>query len=546
MSATAVPPFGAASRRSPVYARNVMAAASQPAAVDAGLGVLDNGGTAADAAVAMAAVLAVIEPCSTGLGGDAFALYYDAEKREVTGINGSGRSPQALTPELLQERTGGNLPERHALTATVPGACSAWCALMERFGVLSLSDVLSPARELAGDGFMVGPVTASLWQSGEDVLRAAGGEELLYDGHGPHPGQLVKNTGMARVLDILSRAGGIRVACDAFYGGEVGEDIVRAVKERGGVLSREDLARHTCNLAEPVETVYRGKRIFECAPNGQGIAALMALNILSSLDDGTFGVMQDERLHAQIEAMRLAFADARQYVADPDYAPAPVQGMLDMGYAKSRAALVDSARRSRVEFGTPPSSSDTVYFCVVDGDGNACSMVNSCYMTFGTGIVPQNTGFAVQNRGYNFSLDPRHPNCLAPGKRTYHTIIPGMALNPDGSLWGPFGVMGGFMQPQGHVQVLSALLDDALDPQAALDRLRFCVGEDASGAYVALEEGMPQNVVRALEAKGHPVRMVTGYDRGLFGRGQVILRDAETGWLTAGSDPRADGCAFGF
>ncbi|NJB68857.1 gamma-glutamyltranspeptidase/glutathione hydrolase [Desulfobaculum xiamenense] len=547
-SSFAFPPFGAASRRSPVYARNAMAAASHPAAVEAGLGMLDRGGTAADAAVAMAAVLAVVEPCSTGLGGDAFVLYHDAASRRVTGLNGSGRSPQALDFDTLASRTGGALPPRHALAVTVPGACAAWCDLLERHGVLPLAEVLAPALEYAAEGFVVGPVTAHLWAEGADALRAAGGEELLPGGEAPRPGQPVTSPGMARVLDILSGAGGTEAARRAFYAGEIAADIVTAVRERGGVLDASDLAAHRSQWAAPITTMYRGLRVSECAPNGQGITALMALDVLSALDAPTFGDgFGPARVHAQVEALRLAFADSRRYVADPDHEDVPVRGLLDADYAAQRARQVLPGRRNPdIVHGTPPASSDTVYFCVMDAFGNACSMVNSCYMTFGTGIVPRNTGFALQNRGHNFSLDPASPNRLGPGRRTYHTIIPGMLHDRRGTLLGPFGVMGGFMQPQGHVQILSALADDGCDPQAALDRTRFCITDGTPGGELAVEEGMPEAIRVALADMGHPVRMVGGYDRALFGRGQIILRDPHTGWLTAGSDPRADGCAFGY
>lgn len=544
--ASALPGFGGP-RRSPVSARHAMAAASQPVAVEAGLATLRAGGTAADAAVAMAAVLAVVEPCSTGLGGDAFALYFDASRGEVTALNGSGRSPRALDFACLADRTGGELPPRHPLSVTVPGACDAWCRLVERHGVLPLTETLAPARELAADGFPIGPVTANLWEEGADALRDAGGEALLRGGKAPRFGELMTNPGMARVLDILMNAGDVQSAREAFYTSEIAQDIVAAVQERGGVLDAADLAAHHGDWTRPIRTTYRGKQVVECAPNGQGITALMALNILAELSPYTLGAPgSTRRTHAMVEALRLAFADSRRYVADPDAAEVPVRGLLRPEYARERAKLVTHTRAADITHGTPPASSDTVYFCVVDERGNACSMVNSCYMTFGTGIVPRNTGFVMQNRGHNFSLDPQHPNALAPGKRTYHTIIPGMLLNADGSLYGPFGVMGGFMQPQGHVQVVSALLDDEADPQAALDRARFCLEDGTAGAALAVEETTSPEVLAGLTDLGHPVKTVSGYDRGLFGRGQIILRDAATGWLTAGSDSRADGCAFGY
>ena len=298
---------------------------------------------------------------------------------------------------------------------------------------------------------------------------------------------------------------------------------------------------------------YRGLRVHECPPNGQGITALIALNILEGFDLASLALLSPfdmaqgkvERLHLMIEAIRLAFADSRWYVADPAFSKIPVQELLSKEYANERRKLIDM-KRATIDptHGTPVVSSDTVYLSVVDKFGNACSFINSNYWGFGTGIVPKGWGFTLQNRGHNFRLDPNHPNALAPRKRPYHTIIPAMVTREDGSLYASYGVMGGFMQPQGHVQVLSALVDDGLDPQAALDLPRFCIDVEESGGRVALEEGISAETMYGLETMGHPVHSVSGYNRSLFGRGQVILRDAETGVLVAGSDPRADGCAM--
>jgi gamma-glutamyltranspeptidase/glutathione hydrolase len=290
---------------------------------------------------------------------------------------------------------------------------------------------------------------------------------------------------------------------------------------------------------------YRGLRVYECPPNGQGITALLALNILEDFDIASLEPLSTQSLHLLIEALRLAFADARWYVADPKFFDAPIQELLSKEYANKRRKLIDLQRATiDQKHGTPVSASGTVYLSVVDKFGNACSFINSNYWGFGTGIVPKGFGFTLQNRGHNFRLDPNHPNALAPRKRPYHTIIPAMVTREDESLYASYGVMGGFMQPQGHVQVLSALVDHGLDPQSALDLSRFCIDVEESGGRVALEEGIPVNVYSELEKMGHPVYTVRGYDRSLFGRGQVILREAETGVLCAGSDPRADGCAM--
>ena len=335
----------------------------------------------------------------------------------------------------------------------------------------------------------------------------------------------------------------------AFYQGKIAQAIVSVVQEAGGCLTLEDLASHTATWNTPISTTYRGYRVWECPPNGQGLTALLGLNILEGFDVASQKPLSAERLHLQIEALRLAFADTRWYVTDPAFSTIPLERLLSKTYANERRRLINLQRATLDQVkGTPTSSSDTVYLTVVDADGNACSFINSNYMGFGTGIVPQGWGFTLQNRGHNFSLDAQHPNALAPGKRPYHTIIPSL-ITKSGvekeELFASFGVMGGFMQPQGHLQVASALIDDKLDPQAALDRSRFCISRGEAGGDVALEEGLSPQVIAKLEEMGHPVRFVSGYGRAVFGRGQVILRDADTGVLWGGSDPRADGCAMG-
>ncbi len=533
------------SRRSPVYGRGGMAAASQPLAVAAGLKVLSQGGSAADAAVAIAAALNVTEPTSTGLGGDAFALYFDAATKKISALNGSGRAPAGLTLERLQrEGLGDALPPYHPYTITVPGACAAWWDLHERFGRLPFSQTLEPAEKLAEEGFPVAPVTAYFWQraaSGQ-LTRAVNGHELTLGGRGPQAGEIFRNPGLAFTLRTIAEGGK-----KAFYHGPIASAIAAVIAEAGGCLTEADLAAHTSTWEEPISVDYRGLRIWECPPNGQGLAALLALNLLSGFDLAALSAQSPERLHLEIEAMRLAFADAFHFIADPAFAPAPLTELLSPGYAEIRRNLIDPGRANpEFSHGTPPAISDTVYFCVVDGQGNACSFINSNYMGFGTGIVPHGWGFSLQNRGHNFSLQPGHPNALAPGKRPYHTIIPALATHAaSGELYGPFGVMGGFMQPQGHMQVVTALMDDRLDPQAALDRPRFCIEPQAAGGKVAAEEGIPDKTLQELIALGHPVESIHGMGRSLFGRGQIIRRDPSNGVLCGGSDPRADGLAMG-
>ena len=545
------------SRRSPVISRKGIVAASQPQAVAAGLEILSHGGSAADAAVAAAAALNVTEPGSTGIGGDCFALFYDAKTQQVSALNGSGRAPYALSLERLQREGLLDLPWNHPYTITVPGACAGWCDLVERHGRLPLSKTLSPAIRLAEEGFPVAPLTAHSWQrAAAGILsQSLNGIEMTLQGRGPEAGEIFRNPGLARTFKIVAEGGKA-----AYYEGEIAAAIARTVQEAGGCLTEADLAAHQSTWEMPIHTTYRNLRIWECPPNGQGLTALIALNILEGFDLGELEPLGLDRLHLEIEAIRLAFADTRWFVADPAVNPAPLEDLLSKAYAAERRKLINP-RRATVdqERGTPTTSSDTVYLSVVDSEGNACSFINSNYMGFGTGIVPSGWGFTLQNRGHNFTLEAGHPNALAPGKRPYHTIIPAMATRastnndpsfkngaaaPREELFACFGVMGGFMQPQGHTQVTIALADDSLDPQAALDRPRFCIEDGRAGGRVALEDGIPDSILQELASMGHSIRPVHGYERGIFGRGQIILKDKEHGSFWAGSDPRADGCAM--
>jgi gamma-glutamyltranspeptidase/glutathione hydrolase len=537
------PPASAATAARPATsttARAGVVASSQRLATDAGVSILAAGGNAADAAIATAAALQVTEPMSTGLGGDCFALYFDARTRALTALNGSGRSPAKLTLEMLGGAKEWPRSTPHAVT--VPGACAGWCDLLARHGRLPMARVLAPAIGLAEQGFAVGPITAHFWELGiEKLLRKTrGGLAFTVDGRAPRAGETFRNPAIARTLRIVAQGGK-----DAFYRGTVAEAIVRALQAEGGVMSMEDLASHESTWDAPISTDYRGTRVWECPPNGQGLTALLALNLLEGFDVRSLPPLGAERLHLVIQALRLAFADTRHFVADPSLVRVPVQELLSKDYAARRRALLDPRGPARAfEHGAPIAGSDTVYFCVVDAEGNACSFINSNYNGFGTGIVPEGVGFALQNRGACFSLDPTHANALAPRKRPYHTIIPGMLMHLDGSLLGPFGVMGGFMQPQGHVQVLLAMLDDGLTPQAALDRPRVCIEPvDGAGSRVQLEEGIPRASVDDLRARGHAIAPdVGGFERAVFGRGQVIVARGD-GPLVAGSDPRADGYA---
>jgi gamma-glutamyltranspeptidase/glutathione hydrolase len=533
------------SRRSSVMGRGGMVATSQPLAVAAGLELLAKRGNAADAAVATAAALNVTEPTSTGIGGDCFALFYGARTRQVSALNGSGRTPAALTLERVKKDLGmhplTSLPPFHAHTITVPGACAGWCDLVERHGSLSMSEVLAPAIRLAEAGFPVAPITAYFWQRGArgQLSTALNGREMTLEGRGPKAGELFQNPNLARTFKKVAERGK-----QVFYEGEIAEAIASTVQQAGGCMTVEDLAAHRSTWEIPVSTTYQELRLWECPPNGQGITALMALNILEGFDLPADPLSPD-RLHLEVEALRLAFADTRWYVADPSVVHVPVEELLSKEYAAARRNKIDAVRATLDQRrGVPVPGSDTVYLSVVDKAGNACSFINSNYMGFGTGIVPSGWGFTLQNRGHNFSLDPEHPNALAPGKRPYHTIIPAMITRDRSqSLFASFGVMGAFMQPQGHVQVFLSLVDGQ-GPQTALDLPRFCITDGTAGGQLALEEGIPEKTIADLARRGHDVRCVTGYERALFGRGQVILRDEQTGILTGGSDPRADGCAM--
>ncbi len=545
--------------RSPVMGRGGMVASSQPLATAAGLSILADGGNAADAAVAVAACLNVTEPTSTGIGGDMFALYYEAASGNITALNGSGRAPAALTLQRMLAEGVSNLSPFHPYMITVPGACAGWSDLLERHGTMSLAEVLGPAISVAEGCFPVEPVTSYFWRrSAERQLRASvNGVEMTIDGRGPNPGEMFCNEGLARTFKAIAEGGK-----KAFYEGPIAEAIVSVVRQAGGLISMEDLASHSSTWDIPISTTYAGLRSWECPPNGQGITALIALNILEGFDLPS-NPLSAAHLHLEIEALRLAFADTRWYVCDPRVrqrgSPASqekLRWLTSKSYAAERRKLIDPNRAVLdQQRGEPIRGSDTVYFCTVDKDGNACSFINSNYMGFGTGIVPAGWGFTLQNRGANFSLEPGHPNVVGPRKRPYHTIIPALITRDekmkagDGrskihqTLVGPFGVMGGFMQPQGHLQVFLALARGQ-DPQAALEMPRFCITDGTAGGAVALEQGIPAAVIADLAKRGHAVQQVSGWDRALFGRGQVILRDPATGVLTGGSDPRADGCAM--
>ena len=512
-----------------------MVASSQRHASQVGARVLRSGGTAADACVAMDAMLHVTEPASTSLGGDLFALYYDAATEHVTALNASGRSPRGRRLSDIARDERGLIPDRHGDAVTVPGVCAGWFDLVARHGRLQVAALIEPAIDAAESGFEVAPVAAAVWGRNLPQLQSA---ELTIDGRAPNAGERFRNPGLARVLRLIAAGGR-----DAFYRGEIAERIAAAARAAGGAMTADDLAAHYSAWEEPISVAYRDVHVWECPPNGQGLAALLALAILEGLPVDRAGTA--ERAHAQIEALRLGFADARWYVADPALVPAPLAELLSPDYIAARRALIDPARAARdVRRGAPAGIPGTVYHCAVDAQGNACSVVSSTFASFGSGIVPPGLGFTLQNRGCGFILDPVAPNVYAPGKRPYHTIIPGLLTRDDGALWGPFGVMGGPMQPQGHVQVATALVDDGASPQDSLDQPRFFIEPEIDGGRVYLETGTSASVAEGLRARGHEIVVdppTTG--RSMFGRGQVILRQPD-GSLVGGSDHRADGCAL--
>ncbi|MCI0799816.1 MAG: gamma-glutamyltransferase [Chloroflexi bacterium] len=529
------------SRRSTVHATNGMVATSQPLAAVAGLRVLMEGGNAVDAAVAAAAVLNVVEPVSTGVGGDMFALIWNNKDKSIRSINGSGRAPKAASIEALKAEGHQKMPQAGVHSVTVPGAVHGWETLIEACGTMPLAEVLKPAIKYADQGFPVSEIIAFQWSlQVERMSQLPSGQEVLLNGRAPKHGEIMRLPTLGRTLRTIAEGGS-----EAFYNGDIAAKMAAFIQEQGGCLSSEDMAAHTSDWEEPICTDYRGVTCWESPPSNQGVAALEALNIVEGFDLATMGSQTADTYHHLIESMRLAFADAFRYVADPGQAQVPTTQMLSKDFARTRRALIDPKRAmSTVPYGQVQGGSDTVYISVVDGDGDACSFIYSIYSNFGSGLVVPDTGIVLHNRGALFSLDPDHPNALAGGKRPYHTIIPALATVDD-ELYLCYGVMGAFMQPQGHLQVISNLVDFGMDPQQALNALRFIVTEED----VALEEGLSPEVLRDLESRGHRTRTISSYYRGMsggFGGAQLIQRDPETGVLSGASEPRKDGCAVGW
>lgn len=534
-------PFRFESRRSPVLSTRGIVATSQPLASLAGLRILREGGNAADAAVAAAATLAVTEPTSTGIGGDCFALFYNAQDQSVSALNGSGRAPAALNLDVVASCGEWDRQGPHAVT--VPGSIMGWHDTVTRFGRMTLADVLQPAIEHAEQGFAMTPAIARGWDFQAQLLAEKGpaGQDLLLNGAAPRAGEVWTNQNIANVMREVAEGGP-----DAFYQGRPAERIVEALEEHGGVMALSDLANHCSTFDDAISTTYRRHRIWECPPNGQGITTLMALNILEGFEIGEYDARSPEVLHIVIEALRLAFADARALVADPAKTDVPIEEMLSKKYAAKRRQLICADQAIELaSSGFLPGQSDTVYLSAADGDGNACSFINSNYEGFGSCIVPRDCGFSLQNRGAGFVVDdPDHPNALAGGKRPYHTIMPSMITRHDGSLFASYGVMGGWNQPQGQTQVVLNLIDRGMDAQTAIDSPRVSMYEEPPNGPIYVEETFGIEVLARLAELGHPVVPASGAIRtGVVGKGQIIVRDPERGVLWGGSDPRSDGCA---
>jgi gamma-glutamyltranspeptidase/glutathione hydrolase len=532
-------------RRSAVYSTNGMVASTQPLATQAGIKTLEKGGNCIDAAITVASSLNVLEPMSTGIGGDVFILYYEKKTGQVHGINGSGKSPKNATLDKVLLDHKDTIPYESIHAVTVPGAAAAWVDAVEKYGSgMSLSDILEPAIRFAKNGFPVSEISAGMWKTKERFLesRLPNSQEYL-----PAPGQgdVMKLQSLAATFERLGKYGK-----DGFYKGPVAEAIVESVNALGGCFTLDDLANHKTTFTEPISVDFRDLVLLEHGPNGQGIVALMVLRMLQILEQKQvikplheFQHNSAEYIHLITELLKIAFADGQWFVTDPEVVNVPTKGLLDPEYLEQRAKLVDFKHASPIpDHGLPKYAGDTVYFSIIDSEGNACSVVNSLYTGFGSGIVAKDTGVMLHCRGSNFSLNPACPNVFAPSKRPYHTIIPAMTLNKNGTLDMSFGVMGGFMQPQGHCQVLFNRKMYGMDVQESLDAPRFCL--DNETGLLSLEDGIPQSVFEELKAMGHQVKFEYGKARGLFGRGQIIEVNHLNQTLTAGSDPRGDGAAM--
>ncbi len=546
--------------RSPVVAEHGMAATAHPLASQIAIDILKQGGNAVDAAIAANAALGLMEPVANGLGGDLFAIIWDPKTKKLYGLNASGRSPKGMNLAQLKQRLNGasEIPPAGVLPVSVPGTADGWFEMHSRFGKLPMGAVLAPAIRYAQGGFPVTEVIGFYWNMNmrrfDEALSVGMIEEFdnaratyLVNGRTPREGEIFKNPDLAKTYSLLAQKGR-----DGFYKGQIAQTIDAYMKRIGGPLRYEDFAEHTSEWVEPQSVNYRGYDVWELPPNGQGIAALQMLNILKGFDMKGAGFMSARSLHLQIEAKRLAFEDRAKFYADPDFADAPLAALLSENYADKRRALIqaDTARQD-VGPGDPATieDGDTTYLTVADKDGMMVSLIQSNFRGMGSGLVPDGLGFMLQNRGQLFALDENHANVYAPAKRPFHTIIPAF-ITKDGQPWLSFGLMGGAMQPQGHVQIVLNIIDYGLNVQAAGDAARWRhtgstqpTGTARKGmGVVHLENGVPQDVRDALTAMGHTL----GPSDGGFGGYQAILRNPETGVYSAASEMRKDGAAVGY
>jgi gamma-glutamyltranspeptidase / glutathione hydrolase len=518
------------SRRQPICAANAVAT-SQPLATQAGVAMLARGGNAVDAALATAITLTVVEPCSNGIGSDLFAIVWDGER--LVGLNASGRAPAGWNRARFAGH--GQMPQRGFDTVTIPGAVSGWVALSQRYGRLAFGDLFEPAIRYARDGYAVSPVVADKWRLAVPLMPQGLGwqDHFLIDGRAPKLGERFRSPAMASTLSAIAQTNG-----EAFYRGALADAVCAHAKACGSVHVRGDFERHTSDWVTPIAVDYRGVRVHEIPPNGQGIAALMALGMLESFDLASLSRDSVESMHLQIEAMKLAFADVHRYVGDPATMTVSPEALLDRDYLRQRASLIDAKKANHYGAGEPPRGG-TVYVTAADASGIMVSLIQSNYMGFGSGVVVPGTGISLQNRGAGFTLEQGHANEVGPGKRPYHTIIPGF-MTKDGAPVATFGVMGGPIQPPGHVQTVVRMTDYAMNPQAALDAPRFKVN---AGRSIDLEASAPRELREGLIARGHRLEAIPDAYMD-FGAGQVILK-TDVGYVAA-SDPRRDGQAAGF
>jgi gamma-glutamyltranspeptidase/glutathione hydrolase len=518
--------------RSEVIAPHGMVAASHPLAAQVGIDILKSGGNAIDAAVAVNAVLGLVEPHMNGVGGDLFAIVWDNDTQQLYGLNATGRSPYEINRQVFVRQNLDRVPGTGPLTWTVPGAVDGWDQLLTRFGTMGFPEVLAPAIAYARDGFPVSEIIQGQWAASEDSLAQwpTSAATYLPNGRPPAVGEVFKNPGLVRTYEAIAQGGR-----DAFYRGEIARKIVAFSESNGGYYTARDFEDHTSAWVDPVTTSYRGHDIWEIPPNSSGIVALMMLNILEGYDMAALGQNSAAAIHRIVEAKKLAFADRDRFVADSDANRLPVSELISKAYGDTRRALIDPARASQsVNAGDP---TETVYLTVVDKDRNAISLIESIFGGFGSKVVPGDLGFALQNRGSGFSLEPGHFNALEPHKRSLHTNMPAF-VTKDGKPWLSFGVMGGDMQPQGHTQVLSNIIDFGMNLQEAGDAARV-----RHGGSVMVEPGVTDDVVAELERMGHRVRRAGG---GGMGGYQAIMINPETGMLHGGTDPRKDGVVLGY